>query len=64
MRKMLGLEEGSKVLFLVENDTLLMKKVTAFSFAELTKPLREAQKNITEEDVVDLVHKVRAQKKK
>ncbi len=64
IRRMLGLEEGSKVLFVVENDTLLMKKVTAASFAELTRPLREAEKNISEDEVVGLVHRIRKEKKR
>jgi antitoxin PrlF len=64
IRKILGLDEGSKVLFVVENDTLMMKKVTAASFAELTRPLRESAKNINEEDVTDLIHKVRNEKKR
>lgn len=63
IRKELGWEEGTRVLFVLENDTVLMKKVTAESFADITRPLREAKKNIKEEDVVDLVHKFRASKK-
>jgi len=63
IRNQLKLEEGSKVLFFLENDTLLMKKVTTESFAQLTKPLREAKKKIREEDVPNLVHKLRRSKK-
>ena len=63
IRNQLGLQEGSKVLFVLEDDTLLMKKVTAESFAHLTKPLREAKKKIKEEDVTDLIHKLRESKK-
>lgn len=63
IRNQLKLEEGSKVLFLLEDDTLLMKKVTTESFAQLTKPLREAKKKIREEDVPELVHKLRRMKK-
>ena len=63
IRNQLGLREGSKVLFVLEDDTLLMKKVTAESFAQLTKPLREAKKKIKEEDVTDLIHKSRESKK-
>ncbi len=44
-------------------DTVLMKKVSAESFAELTKPLREAKKKIREEDVPALIHRVRKSKK-
>ena len=63
MRNQLKLKEGTKVLFLLEEDTLLMKKVTTESFAQLTKPLREAKKKIKEEDVPELVHKLRRKKK-
>ena len=63
IRNQLKLEEGSKVLFLLEDDTLLMKKVTTESFAQLTKPLRDAKKKIKEEDVPELVHKLRRMKK-
>ncbi len=63
IRRVLGLEEGTRILFVVENDTILMKKVTADSFANITHPLRQAKKNIKEEEVVDIVHKFRASKK-
>ena len=63
IRNQLKLQEGSKVLFFLEDDTLLMKKVNAESFAQLTKPLREAKKKIREEDVTDLVHKLRRNKR-
>ena len=63
IREQLGLEEGTKVLFFTEEDTLLMKKVNAESFAELTKPLREAKKKIREEDVPALIHRFRKSKK-
>jgi AbrB family looped-hinge helix DNA binding protein len=63
MRKELGLEEGSKVLFFLQDDAVIMKKVTVGSFSELTRPFREANKKIKEDDVVGLVHKVRKDKK-
>ena len=63
IRSRLGLVEGSKVLFFLENDTVLMKKVSIESFAELTKPLREAKKKIREEDVPALIHRFRKSKK-
>ena len=63
IREQLGLDEGSKVLFFTEDDTLLMKKVNTESFAELTKPLREAKKKIREEDVPALIHRFRKSKK-
>ena len=59
IRKEMRLEEGTKVLFILEDDTLIMKKVTSETFAEITKPLREADKKIKEDEVVDLIHKMR-----
>jgi len=63
IRNQLGLQEGSKVLFVLEKDTIIMRKVTAESFTQLTKPLRGAKKKIKEEDVTDLIHKLRESKK-
>ena len=59
----IGLKEGSKVLFFLENDTVLMKKVNTESFAELTKPLRDAKKKIEEKDVPALIHRLRSKKR-
>ena len=59
IRSKLGLEEGAKILFFLEDDTLLMKKVTPSSFAELTKPLRRAKKKIHETEVNDVIHRMR-----
>lgn len=59
MRNRLKLHEGSKILFLLEDDTLLIKRVTTETFAQLTKPLRTAKKKIKEEEVVSLIHKMR-----
>ena len=62
IREKMGLEEGTRVLFFLENDTLLIKRITQMSFAEITKPLREAKKKIKEEDVVGLIHRFRKSK--
>ena len=60
MRKALRLEEGAKVLFMVSNDTLLLKKVTAETFAQVTKPLKEAAKQSgLKEDSDGLVQRFR-----
>ena len=65
IRSKLGLEEGSKVLFFLEDDSLLMKKVTTKTFAEITKPLKEAAKKagMREEDVPAMIHKFRKSRK-
>lgn len=63
IRDEMGLREGSKVLFLLTDDSLIMKKVNMQTFEEITKPLREAKKKIREEDVVGLIHRFRAKKR-
>lgn len=65
IRNQLGLDDGSKVLFFTEDDTLLMKKVTSASFAQITAPLKEAAKKagLKEKDVPDLIHRLRKNKK-
>jgi len=63
IRKEMGLEEGTKVLFLFTDDSLIVKKATMESFASITKPLRETKKKIDESQVNALIHKIRARKK-
>lgn len=65
IREKMGLEEGTKVLFFLENDTLLIKRITQMSFAQITKPLREAAKKagMKEEDAVGIVDRFRKSKK-
>lgn len=61
IRKKMQLKEGQKILFVLAGDTLMVKKVNIETFAEITKPLKEAAKKagLKEEDVVDIVHRVR-----
>ena len=61
IRDSMGLEDGSKVLFLLTNDSLVMKRVTSQTFEELTRPLKEEMKKsrMKESDVVDIVHRFR-----
>jgi AbrB family looped-hinge helix DNA binding protein len=63
IRENMGLKEGSKVLFALTGDSLIMKRVTMETFAEITKPLKEAKKKIKEDEVVDLIHKIRKEKR-
>ncbi len=64
IRKELKLKEGQKVLFFLGDDTFLVKKVMPETFAEITKPLREAAKKagMKESDVSDMTHRFRAKK--
>lgn len=59
IRKEMGLEDGSKVMFFLEDDTLLIKKVSAQTWEQITKPLRQLKKKISQESVNDLVHRMR-----
>ena len=65
IRERLGLEEGTKVLFFTEEDTLLMKKVTEQSFAQITRPLKLAAKQagMKEKDVPDMMQRFRKRKR-
>ena len=58
IREDMGLEEGSKVLFVLADGSLLVKKVTIQSFREITKPLKEAAKKagMKESDIPGIVH--------
>lgn len=64
IREDMGLKEGNKILFVLSDDSLLMKKVSMQSFEEITRPLREAAKKagLKESDVVDMVHRARKKK--
>lgn len=65
IRDQLGLDEGTKVLFFTEDDTLLMKKVTEQSFAQITRPLKLAAKKagMKEKDVPAIIHRFRKKKR-
>jgi len=65
VRRKLQLDEGERVLFVVNDDALIIKRINIEkTWAEVTKPLREAVKKagMKEEDVVDIVHRFRQNK--
>lgn len=63
-RRALELKDGERVLFVVNKDTLIIKKLNVEkTWEEVTRPLREAIKNIKEEEVVDLIHRMRKAKR-
>jgi AbrB family looped-hinge helix DNA binding protein len=66
IRAEMGLKEGSKVLFVLADGSLIMKKVNMQTFEEITRPLREAAKKagLKESDVPELIHRMRARKSK
>jgi len=59
MRKEMGLEDSSKIIFFLEGDVLSIKKVTPQTWAQITKPFRQQKKKISQEDVNGLVHRMR-----
>ena len=63
IREKMGLKDGEKVLFLLENDCLILKKVSSMSWAEVTKPLTKSRKKINQEDITDFIHRLRKAKK-
>ena len=64
IRENMGLEEGSKVLFVLSNGSLLIKRVNMQTFTEITKPLKEVAKKagLKESDVEEIIQKVRQKK--
>lgn len=65
IREEMGLKEGTKILFMLQNDSLTVKKVTMQTFAEITRPLKEAaaKTGLKESDVSGIVTRFRSQKK-
>ncbi len=65
IREDMGLKEGSKVLFMLNDETLIMKKVNTQTFEEITRPLKEAMKKngMKESDVTDMIHRFRKEKR-
>lgn len=66
IREEMGLKDGSRVLFILTDDSLLMKRITTQTFEEITKPLKEEMKKtgLKESDVPDIIHRLRAKKNK
>jgi len=66
IREEMGMKEGQKVVFFLNGDTLMIKKVMDMSWEEITAPLKKAAKNskFREEDIPDLIAKVRAEKRR
>ncbi len=62
IREKMHLKDGEKILFYLEGDSLMVKKITSLSWDEITKPLHEAKKKISEDEVVALVHNLRKAK--
>jgi AbrB family looped-hinge helix DNA binding protein len=61
IRDALGLDEGSKVIFVVQNESLFVKKIDSKTFATITAPLKEEAKKagLKESSANSLVQKFR-----
>ena len=59
MRKSIDLKDGEKILFLLDEDAIIIKKISENSLAELLKPLHKLKKKIKESEVNDLIHNMR-----
>ncbi|MEK6967450.1 MAG: AbrB/MazE/SpoVT family DNA-binding domain-containing protein [Nanoarchaeota archaeon] len=61
IRQKMGLKEGEKLLFFLEGNDLLLRKVKNLSWDEVTRPLRAAAKkaNLNQSDVLDMIQRVR-----
>ncbi|MBI2575189.1 hypothetical protein HYV82_04870 [Candidatus Woesearchaeota archaeon] len=57
------LSDGEKVIFVLDGDTLLMKKASSVSWDEITRPLRKAAKRIKESDLPSLIQRMRREKR-
>lgn len=66
IREDLGLKEGSKILFVLMDDSLIIKKVNMQTFAEITKPLKEAARKsgMKESEVNGIIHRFRSKQTK
>jgi len=64
IRREMNLEEGNKVLFALVGDSLIIKKVGLDTFAEITKPLKQAARKagLKEKDVNNIIHRMRKKK--
>ena len=63
IREEMGLEEGTKIIFMLTDDSLLIKKINAQTFAQITAPLKEAAKKAGMKETEDIVHNFRKNKK-
>jgi len=62
--KKMHLKEGQKILFVLEGNALLIKKIEDLSWEEITKPLRKtAEKTgLKEEDIPKIIDRVRTRR--
>ncbi|MBI4360154.1 AbrB/MazE/SpoVT family DNA-binding domain-containing protein [Candidatus Micrarchaeota archaeon] len=59
IRKKMDIKDGEKVLMMLQDRTLVLKKVSDVSWAQITAPLRKAKKKVNENEVNALIHGLR-----
>ena len=67
IRKLLGIQPGGKVVFIQEGSRVLMANATVEAFRQMHSAFAPEAERLglkTEQDVVDLVRQVRAQRRK
>ena len=64
IREEMGLEEGSKVLFVLTDNSLLMRKADLQTFRQITAPLKEEAKKsgMKESNINEMVHRAKKSK--
>lgn len=65
IREEMGLKEGNKILFIFQEESLIIKKVNFQTFVQITKPLKEEAKKVgfLETEVHDIIQRFRKSKK-
>ncbi|MFA6329870.1 MAG: AbrB/MazE/SpoVT family DNA-binding domain-containing protein [Candidatus Micrarchaeia archaeon] len=62
IRRKMGLSDGAKILFLLDGDSLSVRRLESVPWEKLTAPLRAASKKLKEADMAGLVHNHRARR--
>jgi AbrB family looped-hinge helix DNA binding protein len=62
MRRKMGLSDGEKILFLLEGDSLSVRRLESVPWEKITAPLRATEKRLNEADVTRLIHNHRSRR--
>ena len=65
IRNAMRLKQGSRLVFRLEQDTLVISEILPGTFERITEPLKKAAKRggLTEQDVMDAIAAVRARRR-
>ena len=64
IQQAMDLNEGNKVVFTFNRDTLMIRKVSSKTWDELSAPLERAEKKMTPSEITDFIHEIRSKRKK